>query len=256
MTTPQHLAIIMDGNGRWAKARRLPRTAGHRQGVETIKRVIEAATEAGIDYLTFFGFSTENWRRPAEEVNELMRLLRLYLQGETANFHKQNIRLKIIGFRDDLPADIVKLIEYAENLTHANTRMTVCIALNYGGQQDILQAAAKLVKQGVDIDRDESSLQLFQQNLMTGDMPPVDLLIRTSGEHRISNFLLWQSAYAELYFTDTYWPDFGKEDLSRAMENYAGRERRFGDVKVCHSRESGNLIQLKEIPDQVGDDKK
>jgi undecaprenyl diphosphate synthase len=229
-TTPHHVAIIMDCNGRWAKARRLPRAAGHRQGVETIKRAIEASVSAGIANLTFFGFSTENWRRPAEEVNELMRLLRLYLQGETANFHKQNIRLKVIGFREDLPADIVQLIEQAEDLTANNTRLTVCIAINYGGQQDILQAAAKLIKQGIDIDRDESSLQLFQQNLMTGDMPPVDLMIRTSGEHRISNFLLWQSAYAELYFTDTFWPDFGKDDLQSALDCFAKRERRFGTV--------------------------
>ncbi len=233
MSIPHHIAIIMDGNGRWAKARRLPRAAGHRQGVETIKRVIEAAGDAKIPYVTFFGFSTENWRRPAEEVNELMRLLRLYLQGETANFHKQNIKLKIIGFRDDLPQDIVQLIEQAEDLTKNNTRLTVCIALNYGGQQDILQAAAKLIKQGVDIDRDESSLQLFQQNLQTGDMPPVDLLIRTSGEHRISNFLLWQSAYAELYFTDTFWPDFGKEDLQGALACFAKRERRYGSVDIA-----------------------
>ncbi len=236
MTTPSHVAIIMDGNGRWAKARRLPRTAGHRQGVETVKRVIEAAADQGVSNITLFGFSTENWRRPAEEVNELMRLLKLYLQAETANFHKQNVRLKIIGFREDLPSDVVKLIEQAEQLTRDNTRMTVCIALNYGGQQDILQAAKAL--KDVDLDRDQSSVDLFTQKLLTGDMPPVDLMIRTSGERRISNFMLWQAAYAELYFTDTLWPDFCADDLKAALDDYARRERRFGDVQANNAEEA------------------
>lgn len=233
---PAHVAIIMDGNGRWAKARRLPRTAGHRQGVETLKRVIEAAGMAGIGIITFFGFSTENWRRPADEVNELMRLLRLYLQAEMANFHKENIRLRIIGFRDDLPDDIAALMTQAEELTQHNTRLTVVMAINYGGQQDIVQAARAL--RHVDLDRDQSSIDLFAQKLLTGDLPPVDLMIRTSGERRISNFLLWQSAYAELYFTDTLWPDFDAGDLQAALHDYAMRERRFGDIQAIKNEES------------------
>ncbi len=229
---PHHVAIIMDGNGRWAKARHLPRTAGHREGVKTIKTVIKAAGEAGIENITFFGFSTENWKRPADEVNELMGLLRMYLKAETKNFHKENIKLNVIGFREDLPSDIVTLIESAENLTAANDKLIVTMAINYGGQDDIVQAAAKLAREGVELGRDESSRALFEQSLMTGDLPPVDLLIRTSGEQRISNFLLWQSAYAELYFTDALWPDFDEDELKKAISCYTRRDRRYGGLAL------------------------
>lgn len=237
MSAPNHVAIIMDGNGRWAKARHLPRTAGHREGVKTIKTVIRAAGEAGIKNITFFGFSTENWKRPADEVNELMGLLRMYLKAETKNFHKEDIKLRIIGFREDLPSDIVTLMDDAEKLTENNTTLTVTMAINYGGQDDIVQAAAKLAAEGVELGRDESSRELFEQNLMTGDLPPVDLMIRTSGEQRISNFLLWQSAYAELYFTDTLWPDFDADELNKAVSSYTRRDRRYGGLTLVKKEE-------------------
>lgn len=225
----------MDGNGRWAKARHLPRTAGHREGVKTLKDVIKVFGNAGVKHATFFGFSTENWKRPADEVNELMGLLRLYLKAETKNFHKENIKLQVIGFREDLPKDIVDLINDAEMLTANNNAMTVTMAINYGGQDDILQAAAKLIKDGVDLKRDESSRALFEQNLMTNDLPPVDLLIRSSGEQRISNFLLWQCAYAELYFTNTLWPDFNDQVITEALSCYGRRDRRYGGLSIVKS---------------------
>lgn len=234
---PRHVAIIMDGNGRWAQQRGLPRSAGHKSGAEAARRVVKAATELGVSYITLFGFSSENWSRPEGEVQELMKLLRYYLRSETAELHKNGARLRVIGHREAFDEDIVRLIEQAEALTADNDKITVVMALNYGGRNDILHAAKALAKSGADIDAlDFDTLEeRFSTHLMTAGMPDPDLLIRTSGEYRISNFLLWQCAYAEMVFTDTLWPDFQKEDLEAAIGEYAGRERRFGGVKASQS---------------------
>lgn len=231
---PRHVAIIMDGNGRWAKRRGLPRTAGHKKGLDAVKAAISSASDLGVEYLTLFGFSAENWSRPKDEVGELMRLLRFYLRAETSELHKNNIRLKIIGCRDQLDDDICELINNAEILTANNTKLNLVIALNYGGRQEILSAAMKMVHEAVEQeaefkDRDEA-LAVFERHLMTAGMPEVDLLIRTSGEQRISNFLLWQCAYAEMVFLDGYWPDFNRDEFENALDVYYGRDRRFGAV--------------------------
>ena len=234
MTTPQHIAIIMDGNGRWAQKRGLPRSMGHRAGADAVKRIVRTAGDMGIPYLTLFGFSSENWKRPADEVGELMRLLRIYLRSETADLHRNNVRLKIIGDRAQLESDIVELIENAERLTAENDKITVIIALNYGGRHEILQAAANWAQkcQAQNIAPTvEAAEEFFPQQLMTDGIPDPDILIRTSGEQRISNFLLWQCAYAEFVFTPTLWPDFSVHDLETALADYARRERRFGAVR-------------------------
>ncbi len=223
---PRHIAIIMDGNGRWAQARGLPRVAGHKQGAEATRRVVEAAAELGIEYLTLFGFSSENWSRPENEVSELMKLLRHYLRSETAELHKNGVKLRVIGNRYELDADIVELIENAEKLTAENTRITLIIALNYGGRRDILDAAFKA--RGDDF---ESFQKSFESHISTAGVPDPDILIRTSGEMRISNFLLWQCAYAEFVFTGTLWPDFDRKGLEDALAEYVGRDRRFGGIK-------------------------
>lgn len=229
---PRHVAIIMDGNGRWASARGLSRIEGHKKGAEAAQRAVEAARDMGISYVTLFGFSSENWRRPTDEVDGLMNLLRYYLKKETNELHKNEARLLIIGDRTRLPKDIVELIEQAEDITKNNAGLTVVIALSYGGRQDIVFAAQKMaeaVKTGTlaPEDIDES---IFASHLMTADIPDPDLMIRTSGENRISNFLLWQLAYAEMYFTNTLWPDFSRQDLEEAVRFYAGRERRYGGL--------------------------
>ena len=227
----RHVAIIMDGNGRWAKARGLPRTFGHKQGAEAVRRIVRASVDLGIPYLTLFGFSAENWSRPAEEVQELMRLLRIYLRSEMAEMHRGNIRLRVIGSRNELEKDIIDLIEHAEKLTAGNTALTVTIALNYGGRQELLTAAAafarKCVDEGIEPDM-KAAEEFFPGCLMTADIPDPDILIRTSGEQRMSNFLLWQCAYAEFVFTPVLWPDFGKADLEAAIADFARRDRRFG----------------------------
>ncbi len=227
---PVHVAIIMDGNGRWAKARGLPRTAGHKKGVEAVRRTVEAARELGIGYLTIFSFSSENWRRPEEEVSDLMGLLRFYLRSEIAELHKAGIRLRVIGERARLSADIIRLIENAEELTAGNRTMTLVVALSYGARQEILQAARRLAEEARAgrLDPEAIDEAAFMARLFTADIPDPDLMIRTSGEKRLSNFLLWQSAYAEFVFTDTLWPDFTKRDLEAAIEEYHRRERRFG----------------------------
>jgi undecaprenyl diphosphate synthase len=233
MTTAQHIAIIMDGNGRWAKSRGLPRTAGHHQGIEACKRAVQAATDLDIKYLTLFGFSSENWSRPAEEVNELMRLLRMYLRSQTADLHRNNVRLQVIGFRKELSPDIVELIENAETLTRNNDKLFLTIALNYGARHEILNAAAAYARQMMEEGREptfESAEEFFPAHLMTANIPDPDILIRTSGEQRISNFLLWQCAYTEFFYTKTLWPDFGKSDLEEALADFNKRERRFGAV--------------------------
>lgn len=232
----KHIAIIMDGNGRWATSRGLPRSAGHQKGVEAVKRTVRAAIELNIDYLTLFGFSSENWTRPIEEIKELMRLLRMYLRAETAELHRNNIKLRVIGNRRQLDPEIVELIENAERLTQDNDAITVTIALNYGGRNDILEAACTYTKHCIDngiepnFETAEEHLPLF---LSTNGMPDPDILIRTSGEMRVSNFLLWQTAYSELVFTDTLWPDFGKNDLEEAVNDFNNRDRRFGGINIA-----------------------
>jgi len=227
---PRHIAIIMDGNGRWAQARGLPRIAGHRRGAEAVRRTLEAAHETGIPYLTLFGFSSENWKRPLGEVDDLMGLLRHYLRGEIAELHRNGVRLRVIGEIGRLAPDLATLIANAEALTHDNRGINLTIALSYGGRAEIVAAtraiaakvaAGSLAAAAVDED-------LIAGHLFTADLPDPDLLIRTSGEQRISNFLLWQCAYAELVFTKTLWPDFGRSDLEGAIAEYCGRERRYG----------------------------
>lgn len=227
-TLPRHVAVIMDGNGRWAGKRGLQRTAGHKSGVDAARRAVRAAGEIGVKYLTLFGFSNENWARPEAEVFDLMGLLRMYLRAEAAELHKNGVRLRVIGRRDRLDADIIEMIVNTENLTRENDHLHLTIALDYGGRQDILEAAKKLIRAGANPDAlDEAA---FAQNLMTADLPEPDLLIRTSGEQRVSNFLLWQCAYTEFVFLDVLWPEFSRDHLEQAVIEYACRQRRFGGV--------------------------
>ena len=233
--TPKHIAVIMDGNGRWAKSRNLPRTVGHQKGIDACKRVVRSAGEMGIDYLTLFGFSTENWSRPATEVNELMRLLRMYLRSETAELHRNNVRMKMIGERSAFSNDLLGLIGNAEELTKGNDGLNLTIALNYGGRDDILRAASGMALSMLEQDMEpnfDNVQEHFGNFLMTKDMPDPDILIRTGGEQRISNFLLWQCAYTEFVYTDTLWPDFKMDDLQSAIDEFQGRDRRFGAVKA------------------------
>ena len=229
---PHHVAIIMDGNGRWAKARGLPRVAGHRRGADAVRRVVRGAGELGIPVLTLFAFSTENWTRPADEVNDLMGLLRHYLRNELEELHKNGARLRVIGNRAGLAPDIVRDIADAEKMTHANGRIDVNICINYGARDEILQATRNLARRVAagELAADGIDEARFEQELLTAGVPDPDLLIRTSGEQRISNFLLWQCAYAELVFVDTLWPDFGKEHLEQAIAEFRRRERRYGGV--------------------------
>ena len=230
---PNHVAIIMDGNGRWAKARGLPRVAGHRRGADAVRRVVRGAGELGIPVLTLFAFSTENWTRPADEVSDLMGLLRHYLRNELEELRKNGVRLRVIGNRDGLAQDIVGDIADAENMTHGNSRIDVNICINYGSRDEILRATRSLARQVAagELAADRIDANLFERELLTAGVPDPDLLIRTSGEQRISNFLLWQCAYSELVFVDTLWPDFGKEDLERATAEFRRRERRYGGVR-------------------------
>jgi undecaprenyl diphosphate synthase len=227
---PQHVAIIMDGNGRWAKARGLPRIAGHRRGAEAARRAVTAAAELGIPYLTLFGFSSENWKRPTAEIQDLMSLLRHYLYGEIAELHCNGVRLKVIGQLARLAPDIVGLIEHAENLTRDNSKITLTIALSYGGRAEIVAAVQAIVAQVAcgALAADQVDENCIARHLFTANIPDPDLLIRTSGEQRISNFLLWQCAYSELVFTKTLWPDFSKRDLEQAIDEFCDRERRYG----------------------------
>jgi undecaprenyl diphosphate synthase len=227
---PLHVAIIMDGNGRWAKSRNLPKAAGHKRGAGSVKTAIKSAIEANVRYLTLYGFSSENWNRPSSEVSALMGLLRFYLKSEMPNLHKEGVCFCVIGDRNRLDQDIVKLIEEAEKKTAANTRLHLIVALSYGGRAEITEAARKLalqVKAGK-LDPDNIDEHLFQDCLYTSEIPDPDLLIRTSGEQRLSNFLLWQLAYTEFCFLDTLWPDFNEEDFDSAIEAFHGRERRYG----------------------------
>jgi undecaprenyl diphosphate synthase len=229
---PKHVAVIMDGNGRWAKARGLPRSAGHRKGVEAVRRTVEAARELGVPYLTMFGFSSENWRRPEGEVFDLMQLLRFYLRSEIAELHKNGVRLRVIGDRSKLSGDIVTMIEKAEELTRGNTELNLVIALSYGSRQEIADATRQMVRDALEgrLRPEDITEESFSARLLTRDIPDPDLLVRTSGEQRISNFLLWQSAYTELVFVDTLWPDFTKRDLEDAIREFNQRDRRYGAV--------------------------
>lgn len=227
---PTHVAIIMDGNGRWAKARGLPRVAGHRRGADSVRATIEAAIEQGVRHLTLFGFSSENWKRPVDEVSDLMGLLRHYLRAELADLHRNGVRLRIIGERTRLATDIIGLIANAEDTTSRNVRLDLTIALSYGGRADIVQAARHLAQEVAAGRRSADAIDetCFSAALWTHGTPDPDLLIRTSGEKRISNFLLWQCAYAEFVFVDTLWPDFGKREFADAVAEYRRRERRYG----------------------------
>jgi undecaprenyl diphosphate synthase len=230
VAAPVHVAIIMDGNGRWAKARGLPRTVGHQRGAEAVRRTVRGAAELGIRYLTLFGFSSENWKRPAAEIDDLMGLLRLYLRGEIAELDRNGVRLRVVGERERLGPEIVRLIEDAEERTRSNARLNLTVALSYGGRAEIARAArliAAAVKAG-EIEVGDIDETCFARYLLTAGIPDPDLLIRTSGEQRISNFLLWQSAYTELLFLDRLWPDFSKDDLEDAVREFSRRDRRYG----------------------------
>jgi undecaprenyl diphosphate synthase len=229
---PKHVAIIMDGNGRWAKNRLLPREAGHVKGISSVRKVVRAAREMGLQYLTLYTFSTENWRRPESEVRHLMGLFRRYCRADIEKLHKHNVRVRFIGARVGLAPDIAELIEGAESLTAQNTSLNLAFAFNYGSREEMAEAArvlARAVAAGR-LDPAHITPELFGQSMQSAGIPDADLVIRSGGERRLSNFLLWQAAYAELVFTDKLWPDFGAKDLEAALEEYARRERRFGGV--------------------------
>ncbi len=234
-SAPRHIAIIMDGNGRWAMRRGLPRTAGHRQGVEAVRRTVQAALDLDIPYLTLFGFSSENWKRPRAEVEALMGLLRLYLRREVEKLRRDGVRIRFIGDRTAMPAEIVALMNEGEARTAGNDRLVLTIALNYSGRHEIAATARRLAAEvaagrlTVD-DIDDAAFSAYH---FSADVPDPDLLIRTSGEQRVSNFLLWQIAYSELVFVDRMWPDFQKQDLEAAVADYQRRERRYGGVNAC-----------------------
>ena len=232
LVIPQHVALILDGNGRWAKKRGLPRTAGHKQGCVTVEQTVEDAARLGIRYLTVYGFSTENWKRSAEEVGALMQLFRFYLKRLLKIAKKNNVRVKMIGDRTRFDSDIIEGINRLEDETAANTGMTFVIAVNYGGRDEIRRAVQKMVQDAEDgnLKASEVTEDKIADYLDTKDIPDPDLMIRTSGEQRLSNYLLWQLAYAEFYFTDTLWPDFNKKELEKAVEFYQTRDRRFGGV--------------------------
>ena len=229
---PRHIAIIMDGNGRWATQRHLPRTVGHHEGVQRVREIVKASAELKIEALTLFVFSTENWSRPSLEVKTLMRFLSVYLGREVASLHKMNICVKFIGRKDPLPKYVIEKIARIEQKTRDNTGLTLVLAVNYGSRREIVDGIKNIVKDCASgrLEADEITEETVDSYLYTAGLPDPDLLIRTSGEQRISNFLLWQLSYAELYFPKKYWPDFKKADLLEALEVYASRGRRFGSV--------------------------
>lgn len=232
MSDPAHVAIIMDGNGRWAKARGLPRLAGHRAGVEALRNCVRAAPDLGIQWLTVYAFSSENWSRPKSEVSDLMGLLKLFIRRDLAELHQSGVRVRIIGDREGLSPDIGSLLDEAETLTRLNRRLNLVIAFNYGGRDEIARAARKIarsVEAGL-VAPEEITPELFADYLDTAGIPDPDLIIRTSGELRLSNFLPWQAAYSEFVFLPCYWPDFGRADLVEAIRTYAARDRRYGGV--------------------------
>ncbi|MCF6320450.1 MAG: isoprenyl transferase [Rhizobiaceae bacterium] len=230
--TPRHVAIIMDGNGRWAQRRMLPRSHGHKAGVDALKIAVRAARELGVQYLTLFSFSSENWSRPEGEINELFALLRLFIRRDLAELHKNNVRVRIIGSRYRLPSDVLSLLVEAEKLTRNNDAQTLIIAFNYGSRDEIVRAV-KLIAAKVDngeLCAEEITPELISNHLDTADIPDPDMIIRTSGEKRLSNFLMWQSAYSELVFVDCLWPEFDKTAFSQCLDEYANRTRKFGGL--------------------------
>ena len=230
--SPRHVAIIMDGNGRWAAARGLPRAEGHRRGVEALRKVLRAAHELGISYLTIFSFSSENWSRPASEIGDLFGLLRRFIRNDLASLHSDGVCVRVIGEREGLEPDIKALLKEAEDLTRNNTRLTLVVAFNYGSRHEIANAAQRLAVEVAEGKRDAASItaETLGRYLDAPDIPDPDLIIRTSGEQRLSNFLMWQAAYSELVFVPIHWPDFDKAALEGAIAEYATRERRFGGL--------------------------
>lgn len=234
MPMPEHIAIIMDGNGRWAKKRGLPRLAGHQRGAETVRKIVKSCQALGVRYLTLYAFSSENWKRPATEVADIMGLFRLYLRRELNELHKNNVRVRFIGSREGLADDIIDLIEKTEEKTRNNSSLNLVMAVNYGSQSEIVHAVRKIAR---DIEAGRLSAQdvteeCFSRYLETADIPNPDLVIRTSGEKRLSNFLLWQAAYAELEFVDVNWPEFTRECLEGVIRDYQSRERRYGATDI------------------------
>lgn len=232
LTVPSHVAIIMDGNGRWANARGLPRVAGHKRGVETVRQLVRDAAELGIEYLTLFSFSSENWQRPAQEINDLMSLLKMFIRRDLANLHKQGVRIRVVGSRQGLEKELVDLLANAEKVTVDNTTLKLVIAFNYGSRWEISEAARKMAEavQRGELTTDQIGPETFEKYLDTAGIPDPDLLIRTSGEQRLSNFLLWQCAYTEFVFVPQAWPDFNKTILIAAIEEFHNRNRRFGGL--------------------------
>jgi undecaprenyl diphosphate synthase len=231
---PSHVAIIMDGNGRWARARGYPRIMGHRRGVEVLKTIVRHAGEIGIEWLTLYAFSSENWSRPVDEVSELMGLLKLFIRRDLAELHQANVRVRIIGERNNLPRDIAGLLDETETTTAANTGLNLVVAFNYGARDEMLRAVRRLARESADglIDPMTINESVISARLDTAFMPDPDLIIRTSGEQRLSNFLMWQAAYAELVFVPTYWPDMTAAVFDAAIDTYMSRERRFGGLKA------------------------
>jgi undecaprenyl diphosphate synthase len=229
---PRHVAIIMDGNGRWAAARGLPRGEGHRRGVEALRRTVRAAGDLGIGILTIFSFSAENWSRPPSEIRELMGLLRRFIRNDLADLHRNGVQVRVIGDREELAPDIRGLLEEAENLTKNNSKLTLVVAFNYGARQEIARAAQRLAAEVLAgrIAVANVTAERLASHLDAPDLPDPDLIIRTSGEQRLSNFLLWQAAYSELVFVPVYWPDFDRGALEQAIAEFRGRERRFGGL--------------------------
>lgn len=229
---PRHVAIIMDGNGRWAASRGLPRSEGHRRGVEALRRVVRGAGELGVRYLTIFSFSSENWSRPAQEIGDLFGLLRRFIRNDLAELHRDGVRVRIIGEREGLEDDIIALLREAEELTRGNTRMNLIVAFNYGSRQEIARAAQQLAREVAagTLKADDITAEKLDERLDTAGVPDPDLIIRTSGEQRLSNFLMWQAAYSELVFVPLHWPDFDKAALRQAIEEFSRRERRFGGL--------------------------
>ncbi len=224
---PSHIAIIMDGNGRWAKQKNMPRTYGHKKGVETFKEIVKAFIEFKIPSLTVYAFSTENWKRPPKEIKFLMSLFGKTIDNEADELNQQGVKINIIGRRNNLDEKLLRKIEWIEDLTQSNNKLELNIAFNYGGRAEIIDAVKSIMKDP-EINVDDINQDLISENLYNPNITNIEYIIRTGGDHRISNFLLWQSAYAELYFTDTYWPEFSKNDLKKALEDFSNRERKFG----------------------------
>jgi undecaprenyl diphosphate synthase len=249
-TIPAHVAIIMDGNGRWAKARGLPRLAGHRAGTENVRPILEAAVDCGIEILTIWAFSTENWQRPDAEVKGLLRILELMIRRELKELHKNGVRLRHIGRLDRLPERLQKQVLDAVELTKQNKRIVLNVAFDYGGRAEIIQAVQQIMRKG--IPADQVNEELLSQHMYTAGQPDPDLIIRTGGELRTSGFMLWQSAYTEYYITPTYWPDFGQPELCEALTAFRQRERRFGAIKDDYGYSADLTEEAEESEDRLG----